>query len=135
MSYLIVALGLFFILIGYIVTENNAKYLLSGYNTMAEKDRRKIDISRYIPYFKKFHIGLGVSFMVLGVIITQFVGLEPAGVFIGLYPILAYVLFIWYGSKYLGAERLTNDWVANGLLVACLLFIGVMLIYESNKVN
>ena len=45
--------------IAFIVTESNAKYLLSGYNTMSEKERENFDIKSFVPYFRKFHLVLG----------------------------------------------------------------------------
>lgn len=75
-----VGMSLLFIAIGFIVTENNAKYVLSGYNTMNEEDRKKVDIKKYIPYFRNFHIFLGISYLVLGLTLTFFIN-ENAGEF------------------------------------------------------
>lgn len=75
-----VGISLLFIAIGFIVTENNAKYVLSGYNTMNEEDRKKVDIKKYIPYFRNFHIFLGISYLVLGLTLTFFIN-ENAGEF------------------------------------------------------
>ncbi|HBK84391.1 MAG TPA: hypothetical protein DDZ41_12505, partial [Flavobacterium sp.] len=47
----ITLLSLVFIGIAFLVTENNAKYLLSGFNTMSEDERQKFDIKSYIAYF------------------------------------------------------------------------------------
>jgi hypothetical protein len=44
MIYAILGTSLLFVAIGFIVDEKNAKYLLSGYNTMNEEDRQKVDI-------------------------------------------------------------------------------------------
>jgi len=47
MIFIIILLSLLFIVIGFIVTENNAKSLLSGYNTMSEEDRKLFDLKSY----------------------------------------------------------------------------------------
>ena len=40
--------------IGYYINEENSKYLLSGYNTMSEDERKKFDIEGYLKIFKPF---------------------------------------------------------------------------------
>lgn len=129
MIYLFIGMSLLFIAIGYIVTENNAKYLLSGYNTMKEEDQQKFDLKGYIPYFRKFHLFLGISFLVLGLLFYYWVNEETAGVFIGIYPILAYIYFVWSSSKF--SKNIKTKWNKLGtyLLLATLIFIiGAMFI-------
>lgn len=96
----ITLLSLIFIGIAFLVTENNAKYLLSGYNTMSEQERQKFDIKSYIAYFKKFHIFLGISVFIIGSILYYFINPDWSGIFMGTYPILAYVYFIWKGNQF-----------------------------------
>ena len=43
--FIVFALGL---------NKENAKYLLSGYNTMSKKERENFDIVNYLILFKKF---------------------------------------------------------------------------------
>src|SRR5690606_31976420 len=81
-------------------TENNAKYLLSGYNMMSEEDRKDVDIKAYIPYFRNFHIILGISLTVLGTFLVYFVSESAGGIFLTVYPIVAYIYFISTSSKY-----------------------------------
>ena len=71
MQFFILILGAFFAGIGFLIHEGNAKYLLAGYNTMGESERKKVDLSRFIPYFRRFHIFLGASFTVLGLLLVQ----------------------------------------------------------------
>ncbi len=40
--------------IGIIMNKENAKYLLSGYNTMSDEERKKFDIENYLVFFKAF---------------------------------------------------------------------------------
>ena len=40
--------------IGYFINKENAKYLLSGYNTMSDEERKKFDIENYLVFFKAF---------------------------------------------------------------------------------
>ena len=40
--------------IGYFTNKENSKYLLSGYNTMSDDERKKFDIDGYLKIFKPF---------------------------------------------------------------------------------
>src|SRR5690606_653458 len=137
MIYVIIGMSLLFIAIGFILTENNAKYLLSGYNTMSEEDRKKIDIKAYIPYFRNFHIFLGISFAVLGCFLVYFVGDNACGIFLGVYPIVAYIYFISTSSKY--SIRLSKRWNKIGVvvLIGTLIFVVGLLGYgfKENKIS
>ncbi|WP_041252056.1 DUF3784 domain-containing protein [Flavobacterium indicum] len=73
MIFAITFLSLIFLGLAFLVTENNAKYLLSGYNTMSEEERQKFDIKSYIAYIKNFHIFLGISIFIIGSILYYFI--------------------------------------------------------------
>lgn len=120
----LIGMSLLFAAIGFIVTESNAKYLLSGYNTMSEEERKKVDIKAYIPYFRKFHIFLGVSFFVFGTLLTYFVNENAAGIFIGVYPILGYIYFIATTAKYFNTKK---NKIGVYLLIVILVFIIIFL--------
>jgi hypothetical protein len=54
-----------FIVIAYTINENNAKYLLSGYNTMSKEEQEKFDLKNYLIFFKNFFLNLGIySFLI-----------------------------------------------------------------------
>ncbi|MBU2906802.1 DUF3784 domain-containing protein [Arenibacter algicola] len=123
MLYIIIGTGLLFISMAFLVTENNSKYLLSGYNTMSEAERTKVDIKSYIPYFKKFHLFLGVSFIAIGLLLHFAIGESASGIFIGVYPILAYIYFMRESNKYWKGS--SSKWNKIGLyvLVATLILV------------
>lgn len=135
MLIVVILLGLFFVAIGYMVTENNAKYLLAGYNTMSEEERKKVNLAAYIPFFKKFHLFLGVSFIIIGSLLTFF-SENAAGIFLGVYPIIAYIYFIWKSNNLSNGKNSGNKW-AIGILVACLiLVIGLMgMGFQESKIK
>ena len=54
-----------FILIALVMNEKNARYLLAGYNTMPEKDRKNFDIKGFIGFFKKFFFILGIAILII----------------------------------------------------------------------
>ena len=126
MIYVILFLSFLFIAIGFIVTETNAHYLLSGYNTMSEKERENVDIKSYIVFFRNFHIFLGSSLIVFSLLIYHFVNKDWSGIFLVFYPIMAYVFFIWYGTKFSKDEKNneTSSIIGIVVLVGVLILIG-----------
>ena len=136
MLYIIIGTGLLFIAMAFLITENNSKYLLSGYNTLSESERTKVDIKSYLPYFKKFHLYLGISFIVIGLLLHYAVGESASGIFIGVYPILAYIYFMRESNKYWKGS--SSQWNKIGLyvLVATLiLVVGLLAMgFKENKV-
>jgi hypothetical protein len=58
------------------------------------KKRQKFDIKSYIAYFKN-STSLGISLFIIGSILYYFINPDWSGIFMGTYPILAYVYFIW----------------------------------------
>lgn len=115
MIYVFIGLSILFVATGFMVTEKNAKFLLSGYNTMSEEDRKKVDIKAYLTYFKNFHIFLGISFLVLGSGLIYLISENAGGIFLAVYPILAYIYFISASSKY--SSGLSTKWNKTGILV------------------
>lgn len=99
MIYLtVIGFGLFFIILGYILNKNNVRYLLAGYNTLSSEARKDIDIQAYLVFFRKFHLILGVSFILIGVILTYFFNEFVVGVFVTIYPCLAYIYLAIKGT-------------------------------------
>jgi len=123
MIYLIIFLSLLFLLVGLILTESNAKYLLSGYNTLTEEERSKIDITSYIRFFRTFHIYFSLSFLVLGLLIYYVIGESMSSLYIGVYPIIAYAIFIWNSSKFYAHISSRGLKISLGLLLAALAFV------------
>ena len=48
MMYFTLGFGVLFILIAFLVHEGNARFLLSGYNTMSEEDRAAFDLNGFL---------------------------------------------------------------------------------------
>lgn len=88
-----------FVSIGFLVTERNARYLLAGYNTMRPEEREAFDIRAYLPVFRRFHLFLGISTFVFGFLLVRLAGENAGGIFLGVYPVLAYLVFAWRSNK------------------------------------
>ncbi len=50
----VVFVSILFWVIAHFLNKENAKYLLSGYNTMSEEERKNFDLEQYLVLFKKF---------------------------------------------------------------------------------
>jgi len=100
MDYAIVAMGIFFLCIAFVVTAQNAKYLLSGYNTMSAEERKNVDLKGLVSYFRIFFIFLGVSFLLVSLVLLHFVNEISATVFICIYPVIACIYLVIIGQKF-----------------------------------
>lgn len=135
MIYFLVGMSLLFVAIGFIVTERNAKYTLSGYNLMSEEDRKRIDIKSYLSFFRKFHVFLGVTLLILGAALTYLINENVGLIFLVVYPILAYTCLVVASSKY--SKGLSAKWNKVGILI----MIGTLLfaigffgyVFKENK--
>ena len=56
----VIATGLLLVLISKYINKDNAKYLLSGYNTMSKSEQEKFDLIGYLAFFKPFFYNWGV---------------------------------------------------------------------------
>ncbi len=134
MIYVFLGMSLLFIGIGFLVNKKNAKNILAGYNTMSEEERKKVDIKNYIPFFRKFHIYLGLSFGILGILINEMVNENAGGIFLAMYPIIAYSFFLWKSRNYSTAPSSRWSYVAILALFATGIFV-LGLLYYGFKEN
>ncbi|WP_031527403.1 DUF3784 domain-containing protein [Dyadobacter crusticola] len=126
MIYVALFLSVIFASVGFIVTKNNAKYLLSGYNTMSETQRASFNIEGYLAYFKRFHIFLGLS-LFLGTVLINIINSNWASIFMTTFPLVAYAYMVVRGTFYMKAssDRRLVSYVAGGILLAIAVFIGI----------
>ncbi|CAG5012707.1 hypothetical protein DYBT9275_05231 [Dyadobacter sp. CECT 9275] len=103
MLYIAAFLSVIFISVGFIITPKNARYILSGYNTMSETERAKVDITFYLRLFRRFHIFLGISLFAVTAALTV-INNNIASMFMVTYPVLAYIYLV-VKSKVLYAGR------------------------------
>lgn len=133
MMLVITILSVLFIGIGFVITESNAKYLLSGYNTMSEAERSNVDIKTYLPFFRNFHIFLGLSLFIIGTIIYYFVDADWSGIFMVFYPIVAYIYLIWKSSAFLkqnNKKQRRKNILGTSVLVVVLIGVSIMFLYS-----
>lgn len=119
-----ITLAVIFIAIGFLITEKNAKNLLSGYNTMSDEERKQFNLSAYLKYFKKFHVFLGVSLLIISLVLYYFVDADYSGVFAGVYPIAAYIYFIWKGKRFSNMRDTQNK---SSFIFAMVVMLGLLI--------
>ena len=95
MIYVIIGVSLIFGSLAFILTKDNAQYLLAGYNTMSKEQREQIDIEAYLKMFKQAHITLAISTFLLGVATIFWFGDRVVALFISIYPLLFYGYFFF----------------------------------------
>ena len=125
----IIILSAIFIGISIFINKNNAKDLLSGYNTMTEEEKQNFKIESYIPYFKKFNLYLGISLFIISIFILYFVNMDCSMIFMGTYPIMAYAFFIWKSNQFYILKTKKQN-IITFLGVITMLIIFTFIIYE-----
>ena len=125
MIYVALFLSVIFASVGFIVTKSNAKYILSGYNTMSEAERANVDINGYLNYFRRFHFVMGIS-LFAGTLLISLINNNWASIFMITFPLAAYSYMVMQGESYLrasGGKRFTSYFTA-GVLLLIAIFIG-----------
>ncbi len=84
----IIFMTLIYLLVGFCINKDNAKYLLAGYNTMSPGKKQSFDIVKYLEFFNPFFKRLS------------------------LYPSLTFVLFLIF----LREEQLIVAWSLSQML-------------------
>ncbi|WP_423149511.1 DUF3784 domain-containing protein [Rubrolithibacter danxiaensis] len=111
-----------FLLAGFLVNKENAKYILSGYNTMSEEERRKYNLEAFLIFYRHFHLFLSVSLLVTGLLLDLFYK-NAGGIFIVLYPLLCYCYFIWRAQAYNLNKSKVKRHLTNGVIFLLLFAI------------
>ena len=100
MEFVFIIICVLFIALAFILTENNAKYLLAGYNTMSPEERKKVDIKGLITYFKRFFIFLGVSLMIVGLTAGYYLSEKNTALIFSFYIIIACIYLVISSQKF-----------------------------------
>jgi hypothetical protein len=133
MVYVILFLSLVFASLGYLITNDNAKYLLSGYNTMSEKERSKVDLSNYIPLLRKFHLLLGTTMGIGGLLLHHFVNDIICTIFTISLPLIAYGCFMWISDIQMNQQYNLTTRMCSFVLVGLALFISLSIIKDTRN--
>lgn len=100
---------------------------------MNEEERCRVNIKPYLSYFRKFHIFLGTSFFLIGLFLLYAVSENAAGIFMGTYPIAAYIYFIFTSSKYSFQPEKKSTGIAAVIVLGSTLFLVILLLVFGFK--
>lgn len=117
MLWFFIGIGLLFIGLGYAVTPNNARYLLSGYNTLSDSEQKRVDIVAYLKLFKIFHVALGLSVGILCFFVSYvFSPLVAVCILLSLI-FLGYTVFISLTRHYFSQRNRYADYIVQAVLL------------------
>lgn len=142
MLYVALGLSLMFILIAYLINEDNAKLYLSNYRSLSPEERQSFDLKGFLSVFRSFHLFLGLTIAVSSLIINRFGNDEMMVLVVGMYPLLAYA-FLMYKTRAYNSEKerkrtplYVSLMLAISIMVGCLSWyssLGNDLVLEDNK--
>ena len=89
-----------FICAAFIINENNADILLTGYNTMSKKEKESFDLKNYLIFFKKFLINLSIYTSLIFLIF--YIAFDESSAFIAyfIFALLSMPYVIYKGNKF-----------------------------------
>lgn len=120
MIYLIAGISIVLLIVGFVLTEGNAAYILNE-----PKNRLSMAyLRRYVHRFRNFQIALALSYFLFGSGIYYFIDENAAGVFMVAYPVLGYLWLIIALRKDRPASYMTYPKVALGGLAVTLILAG-----------
>lgn len=131
MFYFIIGFSLFFIGMAFVITEKNAKYILAGYNTMPVAERKKFKLKKFIHFYKRFHIGLGTSMLILGLLLYYSINETASIVFVTVYPIVAYVYLLVMSIRIHGGSYKKQNKVGLAVLILTIILVVGLFMWGS----
>ncbi|MCS4228816.1 DUF3784 domain-containing protein [Sphingobacterium sp. BIGb0165] len=126
MITLVLVLSVILATVAFLVTEENADSSLSGYNTLSSTAKQQFDIKAFVPYFRKFHLSLAVSYLLISLFLLFVISSYWAKIFSIAYPLLAYIFFIWKANSFF-IKRNKKQYILS-ITVICFLLIVLLVI-------
>ncbi|QDH80309.1 DUF3784 domain-containing protein [Echinicola soli] len=133
MIFVVFAISLLFISIGYLVNKGNAAQLLSGYNRLSEEERKKIDITSYLELFRRFHWFLGIGIFIGSGVLYFSLGEQWTAFFMTSFTMVAYCFFIWYGLRFYKGVNVRSTKIALMIFIILTVFTTGFFIYLLAK--
>ena len=127
----IIVLSVIFFGISFILNKNNAKYLLAGYNSMSEEEKNNFDLEAYLVFFRKFHLVLSISLLIVATVLHFFINSIWSSVFLVLYPICSYTFLIWKSNTYYNKINKNRKIITFGG-VAFMATITLIIVFDFN---
>ena len=89
-----------YLIIAYSINKENSKYLLAGYNTMSNDDRKKFDINNFFKFFKYFFKLQSLLSILIFVIFKLLVNEKIALIFYSIFLIFCPLYMIIKSKKF-----------------------------------
>jgi hypothetical protein len=128
MIFVLIFLAGILLLVCLMVNENNAKYILAGYNAMSKEDREKVELKGFLKLFRRFHVFLALSVFIAGALLHYFVDENSAGLFLIFYPLAAYMYLLWKANQFTDSKEKANTVTGILFIFISIVFVGVLLI-------
>lgn len=125
-----------FLFIGLVINERNAPYLLSGYNTLSDKEKAQFELIPFLHFFKQSHLFLAISTFFVGLYLYwKFPGDAPF-YWLVFYPLFFYMYILWVGQKFYskGKQKPLAYYIGMVVLILTVLGIGGGM-YYANQPN
>lgn len=127
MLYVLIGIGLLITALAFILTKKNAPVLLSGYNTMSKEEQANYPLGDFLKLYKRFHLVLGLSMIVLGIALRAVWGDNAMGLVLALYPLLGYLYFMFRVQQLAPQQNSSGMKIGVGVLIFTTLLVMVML--------
>jgi hypothetical protein len=89
-----------FIAVALGINKNNAKYLLSGYNTMSKKAKDDLDLDNYLILYKRFLLILAASSTVVFIILMNLLNTKTAVLTYSSYIMIMLIWMVFKGNNF-----------------------------------
>ena len=86
---------------GYIVNENNANYLLAGYNTMSKKEKENFDLKKYLKFFKSFFLKIALLSLLIFLSLILLINEELAAIAYAISISIPWPYFVYKSNKFI----------------------------------
>jgi hypothetical protein len=139
MVLLIISLliGLLLYGIGFLLNEKNASSMLSGYNTMSDKDKKEVKISEYIRFFRKFHFYTGILIMFFSLLFYFTNLVDYIGFSLLFFSLAGYTFFIFKSQFYFPPHKRKTNLIAFYIMLIINVAVIILLFvpYQTTQVQ
>ena len=95
----VIFVSVLYISISYFINQDNAKFLLSGYNTMSEDEKNRFDLINYLKFFRKFMLYVSIYTAIIYFISTIFFNIETSAIIYAIAVCIPWPYFIIISNK------------------------------------
>jgi len=118
------------------ITENNAGYMLAGYNRLSDEEKESFNLTEFIRKHKRFHLLFSFIYLIVGLIVYFSLGITEASYWLITSPLIVYAYYIpTKKSPFYKEKRLPYVRKSVFLILLGLAFYISFLFYETLQDN